>query len=476
MKKTHLRPILLIGFLLAITCTALAYTSNDRTVNKVIKTILPVNPIYKPVTLSAQLPQNKFMAGGDGTVSLALTMTANKNDEGKAHHNGVDMVVVLDRSGSMQGKKLHDAKQAIKELLSNLSDGDRFALVSYSNNVSRHSNFLNMTQTNRLLLSSAVKGIRAGGGTNLGAGLKEGIKILKSKRGGMNQGRVILISDGLANHGITNPHTLGEIASSGVQMEFAVSTVGVGLDFNEYLMTSIADRGTGNYYYLENADGFAGVFQKEFMNSRTTVANSVEIHVPLNNNITLSDAAGYPVEYRGNTAIFRPGNLLAGQSRKLYLTFKMPADKEKKFDISGITLNYQHNAIPYTVALPEKLLIACVLDRTEVISSIHKKEWENKVIQEDYNMLRQEVAADIKAGEKESAIKKIDQYKAVKGSENAVVGSDVVRENIENDLDELRNRVEETFAGAPSAVVVKQKMNSKELQFRSYEGRRGNGK
>ncbi len=246
MKRNYVRPLFLVGCLIAATCVAMAYSSSGEIT-------VPVAGVKAGiVTLSGDLTRDKVLYGGDGNVALSLTMSADKVfdlDKGDARH--VDLVIVLDRSGSMQGRKIKDAKQAILSLLSNLSKEDRFAIVSYSDGVRRHSNLLKATPTNRMLLTTAIQEISAGGGTNLGAGLQEGINVLLKARKNGNLGKVILVSDGLANQGITNPTALGSMASISVQREFAVSTAGVGNDFNEHLMTTIANRGTGNNYYLE---------------------------------------------------------------------------------------------------------------------------------------------------------------------------------------------------------------------------------
>ena len=80
----------------------------------------------------------------------------------------------------MQGRKLKDARRAVLKLLSNLSAKDRFALVTYSEGVQIASGLVNVTQDNRGHLVSAVNGVRAGGGTNLGAGLQAGINMLRT--------------------------------------------------------------------------------------------------------------------------------------------------------------------------------------------------------------------------------------------------------------------------------------------------------
>ena len=116
--------------------------------------------------------------------------------------------------------------------------------------------------------------------------------------------------------------------------------------------------------------------------------------------------------------------------------------------------------------------IACINDPKKVYSSINKTSWSDKVINEDFNHLKQEVAADIKSGEKQRALQKIDQYYEEREAENAAVGSAQVAENLDKDLKELETYVKDTFEGSPAAVRQKQKSNAKALQFEGYSGRR----
>jgi Ca-activated chloride channel family protein len=237
-------------------------------------------------------------------------------------------------------------------------------------------------------------------------------------------------------------------------------------------MTAIADRGTGSYYYLENPAAFADVFQKEFYNTQTAAVTGVKVQLPLNSGITLIDAAGYPIAEQNGYSVFYPGNLRSGQTRKLFLTLKVPTNRQKTFELDTIKLSYQYGNRTYETALEEPLTLACVNDQKKVYSSINKMSWSEKVINEDFNRLKQEVAADIKSGKKQRALKKIDQYYEEREAVNAVVGSAPVAENLDKDLNVLKTYVNDTFEGAPAAVRQKQKSNAKALQFEGYSGRR----
>ncbi|MFC1880507.1 VWA domain-containing protein [Thermodesulfobacteriota bacterium] len=476
MKKNQLKNLVLITVLILMTGGAMAYSSNKSGgffSNWISGPSRPHTGNDEILTASGHLVQNKVLLGSSGTVGLSLTLQANDLAPGdRPVSRNVDMVIVLDRSGSMQGRKLEDARRAVLKLLSNLSAKDRFALVTYSEGVQIASGLVNVTQDNRGHLVSAVNGVRAGGGTNLGAGLQAGINMLRTPYRSNNAARVILISDGLANRGITDPKSLSGIASAAVESEFAVSTVGVGADFNEQLMTAIADRGTGNYYYLENPAAFAEVFQKEFYNTQTASITGLKIQIPVNTGITLADAAGYPINVHNGQALFYPGNLRSGQIRKLYLTLQIPTNRQRTFELDHIQIHYQHNDRPYVTTLDESLTIACVSNQKKVYSSIDKTRWSEKVVNEDFNRLKQEVASDIKSGKKQKALKRIEQYYDEQEAVNSVVGSASVADNLDNDLKELKTFVKDTFEGAPAAVKEQQKSNAKSLQYEGYRGRR----
>jgi Ca-activated chloride channel family protein len=476
MKTNRLKSFLWIVLLIAATGAALAYSSGKG--KTLFSSWVSPNPRHTPassgiVHISGNLIQNKILQGSEGMLNLALSIRVDEVLEQVATAGrNVDMVIVLDRSGSMQGKKIEDARQAALNLLSRLSEKDRFALVTYSDTAYNFSGLLNVTKANRKHLESVIYAIRAAGGTNLGAGLKQGINTLVSTTQIGNTGKVILISDGLANKGITHPHDLAKIADRAIEKEFTVSTVGVGADFNEYLMTAIADRGTGNYYYLENPEAFAEVFQKEFNYSRATAASRVSVQLPLKDGISLVNAGGYPIRIQNGKAVFHPGDLRSGQTRKLFLTLRVPSDSLGNFEINGIKVSYRHNGQTHETNLNESFTVACVKNRQEVHSSIGKTGWAEKVLQEDFNNLKQEIAHDIKSGKRRSALDRIDTYYREQKTINAAVGSKEVDENLDKDLEQLRDVVEDTFHGAPAAVQEKQKLNSKSLQYDGYSGRR----
>ena len=478
-KKQQLRELILVGFFVLVTGVVMGSVYHSRQISAV-----PAEPLTSnlpelfasgegPVRLSAQLVQDKIYAGGEGIVSMALTLYA---DELPADENlptqHVDMVIVLDQSGSMQGQKIEFARQAISTLLSGLSEQDRFAVIGYADGVWKYSGLESVSESKRREFYTIIANLHPGGNTNLGAGLQEGINTLLHAQGQGNIEKLILISDGLANRGIVDTNALGNIASIAVQREFAISSVGVGHDFNEQLMTAIADRGAGNYYYLANPQAFADVFQKEFQDSKSVVAQVPEICIPLPEGATLISASGYPIHVEGNDAVVHPGDLLSGQRRKLFLNFKVPVHREMSYEFSNIRLNYHYQGLAYTRTLAEPFSVACIDNPEEALASIDRSEWEEKVVQEDFNALRERIAVDLKNGKEEAALEQLDEYEMRQQELNSTLRSDKVSSHLDQEVGELRDIIETTFSGSAPEVAEKQKANAKDVQFKGYQSRR----
>lgn len=170
--------------------------------------------------------------------------------------------LVIDRSGSMSGGKLEEAKRCALDLLSRLKDGDWVSMVVYDDRIE----VLLETMSVRIaktLLPIRLDELQPRNMTNLHGGWLKGAETLAPRAGGGMVSRVILLSDGQANRGLTSVEGIceqvRELASAGV----TTSTVGIGFDFNEELMTAIATAGQGNSWYGQRAEDLAESFDAE---------------------------------------------------------------------------------------------------------------------------------------------------------------------------------------------------------------------
>jgi Ca-activated chloride channel homolog len=464
MRTNPKRMLITFGWIAAISATLVLNGPAART----------ARASDKQVTVSTRMTQDKVLKGSDGFVSMALTLTAAHAPEAaEGPKTPVDLVIVLDRSGSMQGDKIAAARSAVLRLIEQSTPGDRLALVTYACDVELVAPLTAMNAHGRQHLSKAARQVTASGFTNLGGGLRQGIDLLARSPGGGRQRTVILISDGLANRGITDPVVLNGMAAEATDFQFTVSTVGVGLDFNELLMTRIADHGAGRYYFLQDPLVFARVFEKELTNARHVAASEITLRIALTPGVRLTDAGGYPIRMENGEALIHPGNLIAGEQRTLFLTFQVPTERLHAIVLGSVRVGYIHAGGIGSVLEPPAATVVCVDNPGQVAASVDKEIWSAKVVREEYSRLKEQVADAVRSGDPQAAQQRIQSYEAKQRGINAEVGSAAVADHLDGDIRRLRQSVVETFAGPPAAVAEKQKQTSKSLQYESYQQRRG---
>lgn len=272
------------------------------------------------LTLTAALESTHVLRGQAGELALNLGLAA-RPDDGSGARVPVDLVLVLDRSGSMEGDKLLFAKQAAQRLLAQLRPEDRAAFVSYASDVTVHTGLMPAGQAS--ILTGAVWGVTAEGSTNLDGGLSRALELLAPEARSGRAQRVILLSDGEANVGRTTLEELAPLASAAAERGVSLSTVGVGLSFNEALMMGLADSGVGNYHYVKDGQGLAGVFDQEFDRLARTVARAAVVEVTPAPGVTIADVAGHTFERSGDAVRIRVGDLFGNAQRKVLLRLRL---------------------------------------------------------------------------------------------------------------------------------------------------------
>ena len=248
-----------------------------------------------------------------------------QRQEGDGVKEPLNLALVLDRSGSMAGTKIADARTAAVQMLERMRDGDRVAVVSYSDEVRVDVESTVLNEETRVRVRNAIHRISSDGSTNLGGGLVEGLAQVRKHRGaaeGVN--RVLLISDGLANRGIQDPKELNQIARKALQEGIVTTTIGLGEDYNEDLMTALADHGGGNYYFVQNSEKIANTLNDEVRQMAATVAKSVSLHVTLPDKVKLDKVFGWVPKEEGGLVIVPMGEFFSGQMRSVLWKFTLP--------------------------------------------------------------------------------------------------------------------------------------------------------
>ncbi len=216
--------------------------------------------------------------------------------------------VVLDVSGSMRGQKMAQTKQALLMAAKLLHDGDQMALTIFSGGAQAVMPPTRFNAKNRQLFEKTVAGLQAGGGTALHAGLDLGLQQARRMRSENNL--TLLLSDGHANIGETDLELIGMLAKQAADTGLVVSTLGVGLDYNEALMTEIALQGRGRYYHVQSSDEIVPYLTGELGQAADLAARDAVIELNLPEKAALIPlSAAYTCEIKDQQARVAIGDI-----------------------------------------------------------------------------------------------------------------------------------------------------------------------
>jgi Ca-activated chloride channel family protein len=421
------------------------------------------------VRFTGRLDRSAVLQHGDGLVRMELAIRGRDAEPRiRAARLPTDLLVILDRSGSMEGEKIVRARAAIGEIVSRLGEQDRFALVAYSNDAALAIP-LTPAAAAREAWSRRGTELAADGGTNMASGLDLGLDTIDAARAAGRAARVILISDGLANQGDASREGLVRRAGRAARGEYVLSAIGVGADFDEQLMTALADAGTGNYYYLERASDLASVFTREFDGARTTVAKALAVEIEPADGVEVRDAAGYPLVREGRRIVFRPGGLHAAQERRIWVTLAAPHATVGEQALGRFSLSYGDAGARTTLAFGETPRIAVVANEDDFFARVDKSAWADGVLVEAYNEMQAAVAREVKAGNRQKALDRIQAYRAEVGSMNDALKVPAATAKLEESHD-LERDVAGAFVGPDQPA--RQNALSKSKGAQAIDGRR----
>jgi Ca-activated chloride channel homolog len=296
----------------------------------------------------ARLSHPVMHAGTPALVFLRVDVTATEA-RGETHAPPLDLAVVLDRSGSMEGHALVSAKEAICRLIDGLRKHDRLALVAYDDEVEV---VFPRSRIDATVMRAKVKTIESRGCTNLSGGLVAGIQQLGHGRRAVH--RVLLLSDGLANSGITDVDKLRDIAHRVTSAGRTVSTFGLGESFDEDLLTAIADAGGGNYYYIASPEDAPGIFQQELGELGSIAAQNLTVDFEPKH----CHVAGV-LGFAGEKLPAAAGDVQTGATRSVLLALEVPQVPVGALEMGTVTCRWtalDGDLIEETKAIPVQAL------------------------------------------------------------------------------------------------------------------------
>jgi Ca-activated chloride channel family protein len=285
---------------------------------------------------SIRIDQSLLAIESEHRVHAMLEVTA--PDVESQERPALHLALVIDRSGSMSGPKLEGAKQAARFLVERLGAEDSLALVTFDNEVS----LLAPSQVpDKEQLREVIKRIAPGGMTNLSGGWLKGAEELRRAPDG-GQKRVLLLSDGHANAGITDADSLTGMVSGLKGKQISTTTIGFGRGFDENLLTAMADAGGGNGYFAEGPDDAPGIFVEEFEGLAAVASQNVSVEIaPISDVKFIGVLHEYPtVSVPGGIQV-QLGDFYGGEMRRVIFEFAIPdvAELGQKH-IADVVLRY----------------------------------------------------------------------------------------------------------------------------------------
>lgn len=229
---------------------------------------------------------------------------------------------------------MENAKAALRALIDQLRSDDILSIVIYDDVVEVLRSACRVG--NKEEVRRLVDEVYPRGWTNLGGGMIEGFRQAERNLGREFVNRVILLSDGLANQGITDPGELTRIVRRFRSRSISLTTVGVGLEYNENLMVSLSNGGGGNYYFLESARNLASVFRKEFNLLSCLVAQNASIELTLGKGVAVREVIGCENSGEGDRHSIRIGDLYAGERREYTVELEVPPGRGRFTVATGV--------------------------------------------------------------------------------------------------------------------------------------------
>ena len=409
--------------------------------------------------------------GEPGTIWAMLKLAAARprGAEGKGRLP-LNLGLVLDRSGSMEGDPLAYAKMAACRIVEQMGPEDRFALVIFDHEVKVVCPAQVVTEKDAL--KAAIAGIQARGSTNLSGGLLRGYQEVKSgaKSGQVN--RVLLLTDGCANQGITNRALLAAKVRSMRENGITVSAIGVGLHFDEDLLLALAEAGGGNYYYLRDPEEIPGVLARELQGLLSVVAQAVRVVATGGEGCRVTAVLGYEPVFSAGKALIDLPDLYEDETKTLIFEIAHPALPVGEHELVRVNLAYVD---ALNILNTVEISIAARLKAAEGPPEEYQPDFEiTKAVELTRTALAKDEAitamdqGDLKAGRRrlEERLISLEKLSAAAPAPDAEIAEEI------RVLRDLVRRIEDLEEGGQEGMACREPELRKDMRFQSYRQRR----
>jgi Ca-activated chloride channel family protein len=277
--------------------------------------------------VSVRTDRSLVRASAHSTRHALVSIAAPRVD--RAHTRGpVNVAFVLDRSGSMGGEKIGLARRAVDHALRLLRSTDRFSLVVYDSEIDVVVGSTLATPAACAEARTRLASIQARHSTDLCGGWLAGCEQLARFIEGDGLGRCLLLTDGLANHGVTDRDDIITHARELRRRGVVTSTFGVGADFDERLLQQMADAGSGHFYFIEQAVQIPDLFASELDETLEVVASGVTLTIETPEPLRVEVLNQFAAVRGPGLLTLQLGELVSGQELSVVARLEFPNGQE----------------------------------------------------------------------------------------------------------------------------------------------------
>ncbi len=274
---------------------------------------------------------------GSGDTHLLLEVGADSS-AGKARAP-VNLAIVVDKSGSMKGNRLRNAVSGALTAVERLNDGDVVSVVAFDSKPTVIVSPTAVDSSSKSRIRSQIQGITLGGDTCISCGIDEAMTLLDTTGDRVN--RMIVLSDGEATAGVRDLPGFRSIAQRALSRSTSITTIGVDVDYNERILSTIAQDSNGQHYFVANDAGLERVFDAEAQSLTTAVASGAEASIELPPGVQLVRVVDRIFRREGNRIIVPLGVLTAGEKKSVLMQVKVPTDREGEITVAGVDVKYK---------------------------------------------------------------------------------------------------------------------------------------
>lgn len=349
LRTATLRPLLTTLALLA-----LAGCKKEGVEIKPPDPIVAVAPAVDPevVTLSSALPQRLVAADRAGEIRVRLRVDASKLAHSK--RPPINVVLVMDSSGSMEGKAIEDARAAALALVDGLAEGDRLAVVTFDSLARVLVASTTVAAGSRASIQAHIETMAARGTTDLAGGLAAGLA--EVQRGYLNDGvnRLVLLSDGVPN----DAATIAGLAQHAAAMRVSITALGLGLEYDETLLAELAQQTGGKFHFVEDSTQVAAVFRDEVLRLERVVAQNLALTLTPGPGVTIEGVLGHSAAPVGRGVQLGLGDLVEGSHRDLVVRLRVGPHRDgASLELMDAVLGFQ-DAVAGAGALERRIFVA----------------------------------------------------------------------------------------------------------------------